>query len=126
VLPECRLLERTGDGASAAIHLTDLLEPGFTALRFGAHAAQDDDAWQQLQSTLDEQRIPFKSIRLVSGDAQSATGPHVIDPTGHLHDMLDARPGTVYLIRPDGHVLARWRDGSAAATQRALSAALTI
>lgn len=40
--------------------------------------------------------------------------------------MLDATPGTVYLIRPDGHVLARWRDGSAEATQRAIRAALTI
>jgi 3-(3-hydroxy-phenyl)propionate hydroxylase len=39
--------------------------------------------------------------------------------------MLDARPGTVYLIRPDGHVLARWRNGSAAAVRQALDATLT-
>jgi 3-(3-hydroxy-phenyl)propionate hydroxylase len=125
VLPECRLLKRTGDGASVAIHLTDLLEPGFTALRFGADPAQDE-AWQQLQRTLAERRIPFGTITLVMSDAPCPATPYAIDPTGHLHDMLDARPGTVYLIRPDGHVLARWRDGSAAATQRALAAVLAI
>ncbi|QQC65769.1 FAD-dependent oxidoreductase [Paraburkholderia ginsengisoli] len=126
VLPECRLREPAGDGTSKAIHLTDLLAPGFTALRFGADLAQDD-AWRQLQRTLDQQRIPFRAITLVSGDASGAsTAPCVVDPGGHLHGMLDAKPGTVYLIRPDGHVLARWCNGSAAATQRALNAALTI
>jgi 3-(3-hydroxy-phenyl)propionate hydroxylase len=126
VLPECRLLKRGDDGASVAIHLTDLLAPGFAALRFGADATQDD-AWAQLQRTLDERRIPFKAITLVNGDAPCTTpAAYVADPTGHLHDMLDAQPGTVYLIRPDGHVLARWRNGSATATQRALNAALTI
>jgi 3-(3-hydroxy-phenyl)propionate hydroxylase len=125
VLPECRLLKRTDDGASVAIHLTDLLGPCFTALRFGADAAQDG-AWQQLQRTLAEQGIPFNAVTLVMGDMPGAESSYVADQTGRLHEMLDARPGTVYLIRPDGHVLARWRDGSAAATQRALSATLTI
>jgi 3-(3-hydroxy-phenyl)propionate hydroxylase len=78
-----------------------------------------------LQTTLAEQGIPFKAVMLVRNDTQNATSSNVIDHAGRLHDMLDATPGTVYLIRPDGHVLARWRDGSAAATQRAISAALT-
>jgi 3-(3-hydroxy-phenyl)propionate hydroxylase len=125
VLPECRLLKRTDDGARVAIHLTDLLGPCFTALRFGAHAAQDG-AWQQLQRSLAEQGIPFNAVTLVMGDMPDAASSCVVDQTGRLHEMLDATPGTVYLIRPDGHVLARWRDGSAAATQRALSATLTI
>ncbi|CAB3787554.1 3-(3-hydroxy-phenyl)propionate/3-hydroxycinnamic acid hydroxylase [Paraburkholderia ultramafica] len=125
VLPECRLLKRPDDGASVAIHLTDLLGPCFTALRFGADAAQDG-AWQELQRTLAEQGIPFNAVTLVMGDMPDAGSSYVADQTGRLHEMLDARPRTVYLIRPDGHVLARWRDGSAAATQRALSATLTI
>jgi 3-(3-hydroxy-phenyl)propionate hydroxylase len=125
VLPECRLLQRGNDGASTAIHLTDLLGPCFTALRFGADAAHDD-AWQQLQRTLAERGIPFKAVTLVKSDTPCTAAACAIDPTGHVHDTLDATPGTVYLIRPDGHVLARWRNGSAAAAQRALTATLTI
>jgi 3-(3-hydroxy-phenyl)propionate hydroxylase len=118
------------DGVVVDIHLTDLLGPCFTALCFGPNANANDDsaqttAWQPLQTTLAEQGIPFKAVMLVRNDTQNATSSNVIDHTGRLHDMLDATPGTVYLIRPDGHVLARWRDGSAAATQRAISTALT-
>ncbi|RZF29304.1 FAD-dependent oxidoreductase [Paraburkholderia sp. UYCP14C] len=125
VLPECRLLKRSQDGARIGIHLTDLLGPCFTALRFDVEHANDGDAWQQLQNTLAGQGIPFNVIDIVTAEAQSANGPGTIDPTGRLHDMLDARPGTVYLIRPDGHVLARWRNGSAAAVRHALDATLT-
>ncbi|REE21919.1 3-(3-hydroxy-phenyl)propionate hydroxylase [Paraburkholderia sp. BL27I4N3] len=128
VLPECRL-KRRDQGVFVDIHLTDLLGACFTALRFGANANDDsaqDTAWQQLQDTLAEQRIPFKTVKLVRDDTQNVPSSNVIDHTGRLHDMLDATPGTVYLVRPDGHVLARWRDGSAAATQRAIGAALTI
>ncbi|MBB5446552.1 MULTISPECIES: FAD-dependent oxidoreductase [unclassified Paraburkholderia] len=125
VLPEGRLLKQSQDGARLGIHLTDLLGPCFTALRFDADRANDGDAWQQLQSTLAHQGVPFNLIDIVTAEAQSANSPRAIDPTGRLHDMLDARPGTVYLSRPDGHVLARWRNGSAAAVLRALDATLT-
>ncbi len=123
VLPECRL-QRMCDGVAMDIHLTDLLGPCFTALRFGADSAQDE-AWQQLHYALGEHSIPFKAITLVTGDAPRATTPHVVDPAGRLHEMLDAKPGTVYLIRPDGHVLARWRNGNAANVQNAVTASLT-
>ncbi|MEX3854743.1 FAD-dependent oxidoreductase [Paraburkholderia sp. BR10923] len=125
VLPECRLLKQSQDGARLGIHLTDLLGPCFTALCFDADHANDAESWQQLQSMLASQGIPFNLINIVTADAQSANGPSAIDPTGRLHDMLDAQPGTVYLIRPDGHVLARWRNGSAAAVRHALDATLT-
>ncbi|MGF6447899.1 FAD-dependent oxidoreductase [Paraburkholderia youngii] len=125
VLPECRLLKQSQDGARLGIHLTDLLGPCFTALCFDADHADDAKSWQQLQSMLASQGIPFNLINIVTADAQSANGPSAIDPTGRLHDMLDAQPGTVYLIRPDGHVLARWRNGSAAAVRHALDATLS-
>ena len=51
MLPECRLLERADDGTHAAIHLTDLLGPCFTALHFGDETAQDD-AWRNCNARL--------------------------------------------------------------------------
>ena len=30
------------------------------------------------------------------------------DHTGKLFPMYGAQPGTAYLVRPDGHVMARW------------------
>lgn len=51
-----------------------------------------------------------------------ACGGHDVD--GRLFDMYGARDGTVYLVRPDGHVLGRWHDARggdvAAALERAL------
>ncbi|NPT42612.1 NAD(P)-binding protein [Paraburkholderia sp. 1N] len=123
VLPECRL-QRMCDGVAMDIHLTDLLGPCFTVFRFGADVTQDE-AWQQLHYALGEHSIPFKAITLIPSDAPRATAPHVVDPAGRLHEMLDATPGTVYLIRPDGHVLARWRNGNAANVQSAVTASLT-
>jgi 3-(3-hydroxy-phenyl)propionate hydroxylase len=135
VLPECRLT-RMKDGAAAPLHLTDLLGPCFTALRFvgeaTANSTQDltqdptqDNPWPHLHHALAERGIPFASVTLAAGVAVSAT-PHVHDASGQLHAMLDATPGTVYLIRPDGHVLARWRNGSAADVQRAIDACLHL
>jgi 3-(3-hydroxy-phenyl)propionate hydroxylase len=125
VLPECRL-KRVSDGKTTDIHVTDLLTPCFTALRFGTDSSQDAE-WQRIQDDLASRAIPFETITVVdtnvnvSGDSTAA-----IDHTGRLHQMLDATPGTVYLIRPDGHVLARWRNGSATATHSALIATLNV
>ncbi|ALE56857.1 FAD-dependent oxidoreductase [Paraburkholderia sp. RL17-368-BIF-A] len=126
VLPECRL-KSIRDGKLLDMHLTDLLAPCFTALRFSADASQES-AWRDMQEDLASRAIPFNVITVVvhASDEANANGTTAIDHTGRLHQMLDAEKGTVYLIRPDGHVLARWREGSAAATQRALMAALNM
>ena len=34
--------------------------------------------------------------------------------------MYDATPGTLYLVRPDGHVFARWRSFDAGAVTEAI------
>jgi 3-(3-hydroxy-phenyl)propionate hydroxylase len=51
-------------------------------------------------------------------------GRDILDDTGALAERYDAKPGSVYLIRPDQHLAARWRCFDAAATRAALSRAL--
>jgi 3-(3-hydroxy-phenyl)propionate hydroxylase len=50
--------------------------------------------------------------------------PRSADCTGHLYPLYGATDGTLYLVRPDGHVLARWRDARRADVPGALQQAL--
>jgi len=53
-------------------------------------------------------------------------GRDILDPKGVLAARYDAQPGTLYLIRPDQHVAARWRRFDATAVQAALRRALAL
>jgi 3-(3-hydroxy-phenyl)propionate hydroxylase len=53
-------------------------------------------------------------------------GKDILDTQGILGQRYDAHPGTVYLIRPDQHVAARWRQFDAAAATTALGHALAL
>ncbi len=61
-------------------------------------------------------------VRVLAVGAQA--GADLRDSEGLLERRYDARPGTVYLIRPDQHVAARWRRFDAAAVRAALARAL--
>jgi len=50
-------------------------------------------------------------------------GSDLHDTQGLLAQRLDATPGTAYLLRPDQHVCARWRQPSEAAVRAALARA---
>ncbi|MCB5945788.1 FAD-dependent oxidoreductase [Acidocella sp. KAb 2-4] len=51
-------------------------------------------------------------------------GRDIEDLKGVLAERYDAKPGTVYLLRPDQHVSARWRTFDEAKITRALARAL--
>lgn len=80
--------------------LLPLLGRGFTLLSFGAKAPA------------------------MTGLQVLEVGRELIDERGLLAQRYDARPGTVYLIRPDQHVAARWRRFDAGAVLSALQRAL--
>ncbi len=64
---------------------------------------------------------PQRSVRVGGVTAHVlSVGRDLVDETGDLTQRYDGRPGTVYLIRPDQHVAARWRQFDATAIEAAL------
>jgi 3-(3-hydroxy-phenyl)propionate hydroxylase len=84
--------------------LLNQLGQGFTLLGFGAP-------------------LDHVSVGGVTAKALNV-GTDLVDATGVLAERYDARPGTVYLIRPDQYVAARWRRFDRAKAEAALRRAL--
>ncbi|GAU02525.1 pentachlorophenol 4-monooxygenase [Burkholderia stabilis] len=124
VLAECPLmLYATHGGDTRRGHLTDLVAPRFTAFCFTIDGVPDPSL-ADLERRLQDARIPFALVTLARHAAprQPACGGH--DDDGRLFDMYGACDGTVYLVRPDGHVLGRWHDARADDVAAALERAL--
>ena len=58
------------------------------------------------------------------GIALTVIGEDVFDREGKFAERFDATPGAAYLVRPDQHLCARWRNFAAAAVARAHRRAL--
>ena len=86
----------------------------FTLLVFG-----DDEV------TLPKTPVPVV-VRRVKTPGSLVIAGDIIDSEGHVSRRYDAQPGTVYLLRPDQHVAARWRAFDAAKLQAALNRALCM
>ena len=102
--------------------LLDQVGRGFQALWF-VDAPPNADALAQLHA-LQQAAVPVTTL-LVSREALEVTGwPVLQDVQGWLTQRYDATPGTLYLLRPDQHVVARWRTLNMAQLQAALARAL--
>ena len=99
VLPEVPVAGSVG-------HVTEVVGPGFVLLHFGA-----PPPWATLED-----------LRLVPVLAQAdARWPQaLLDAAGRLAREFDAAEGSAFLLRPDGHVAARWKQCSAQTLQAAL------
>ena len=86
--------------------LLDYLVDGFTLLVFGGVP----EATRRELAALAKEAIPCRTIVVdTAKSASQADMIRVTDSFGTLAQRYDARPGTVYLFRPDQHVCARWR-----------------
>ncbi|MEN8500923.1 MULTISPECIES: FAD-dependent oxidoreductase [Paraburkholderia] len=88
-----------------------------------------DPATQAALDALQASPIPLKLVVVTSGNAKAAssTGVQIVhDAEGLASARYDAKPGTFYLIRPDQHVCARWRQVDVDAVAHALKRALCV
>jgi 3-(3-hydroxy-phenyl)propionate hydroxylase len=120
--PEARLRILRGEGLQGAGHLTALFGGNFVALYF----SDNPDLPLSLLPLIDDSLVAHPrpgaaALRLVRvathGDPDERT---VVDELGQTWLRYDAADGTLYLIRPDGYVMGRWRAASAANISHAL------
>ncbi len=96
---------------------------GFTALVF-----DDSAAASALQGAADGMAA-LSVVHVVQRGSPTPTTnltTTLEDTEGLAAQRFDARPGTVYLVRPDQHVCARWRTLDATAFRAALRRALAL
>ena len=107
-LPECPV---ELDGIRRSI--TELLPDGFALLAYPERGSLASDAIEALTSA-SKAGWPL-SLLTISPDTAIDALPaglhhrHVADRYGRFRELFDAAPSAFYLIRPDGHVCARWR-----------------
>ncbi|MDW5441905.1 FAD-dependent monooxygenase [Polaromonas sp. SM01] len=102
--------------------LSDLLGPHFSALYF-SEAGELSAALAAACGDL-ATRVPFQ-VRVI---ARRGTPPNggALDAQGQLLSMYGAQVGSLYLVRPDGHVMARWLDADPQALVSAIEQALSL
>jgi 3-(3-hydroxy-phenyl)propionate hydroxylase len=129
VLLECPMTVVVGT-VSSQVHVTSLWrafrESGFAALLF-TDTPEVPTELRALQQDLRRRGVPFDVIPVVRRPVKASETTYGWDHTGRLFPMYGADTGTLYVVRPDGHVLGRWRDAratwAASAIARALDAA---
>lgn len=107
VLPECPVTVLR-DGHASAGYLTDLVGPGFSALYF-SNDGRMPEALDAFAGAMREKGLPLQLVRLSRVRAGDGAGLCAHDHTGRLFDLYGAEAGSVYLVRPDGHVAGRWQ-----------------
>ncbi|WP_321798121.1 FAD-dependent oxidoreductase [Caballeronia sp. J97] len=112
----------SGHGREA--HLTDLAGPTFTALCFTADGIAPVP-FTTLASALRAGGVALRIVPLSAHLNPHTPGVHAWDHTGRIFERYDAQPGTVYVLRPDGHVLGRWRDAQPNDIEAAIARALS-
>ena len=98
-------------------HLSEILRPSLTALCF-TDGTRSLESFRHLLAQSSDVATPLRTIVIGPRRPQGHSLAGVAcDIEGRAAALYDAAPGTVYLLRPDGHVLARWRSPSTAAVR---------
>ena len=88
----------------------------------------DDTSFDALAAELRsgaEGVVPLRIVRVVAAGS-SPSESKLVDRDGLVARRYDLQPGTVYLLRPDQHVCARWRKATGPWVRAALQRALAL
>ena len=110
----------------AAAWLTALTGDVFTGLYFHDGALGADASLNRLQA-LAKGPVPVKPLVVMPQGVAPLDLPGytvIQDNEGLLAQRYDMQPGSFYLVRPDQHVCARWRQPQPADIRQALDRAL--
>ena len=121
-LAECPLSLCTAEGVRAGF-LTELLGPWFTLLVFAGERDVAPELTQAAAAMAERAPLRLQAVA-ARGAASRVADCAAEDDSGRLYEIYDADPGTTYLVRPDGHLLARWRRPTPAELASAMSHAL--
>ncbi|QWG20376.1 FAD-dependent monooxygenase [Bradyrhizobium sediminis] len=86
--------------------LLDRAGDGLTAILFGDGAANTEQAG--LLDQLGKLDRRFIALR-IQPPGLAATADAIADGDGEIARLFNARPGTLYLLRPDLHIAGRWK-----------------
>nr|WP_234484815.1 FAD-dependent monooxygenase [Noviherbaspirillum pedocola] len=92
------------------VHITDMVKPGeFLVLDFCGNRGPIEALAAEVEA-LRRAGMPIALLTVHDAAQGVAQQAHVVDSAGRAHALYDAGAGAVYLARPDGHVLGRWRN----------------
>jgi 3-(3-hydroxy-phenyl)propionate hydroxylase len=104
--------------------LLDSIGNHFVALCYTDDGNRIDPATIQFANTLASGPIPVETIFVCAHTGKAPSDVRVFeDVSGRFAERYDAKPGSVYLVRPDQHVSARWRHADTESIQAALARA---
>jgi 3-(3-hydroxy-phenyl)propionate hydroxylase len=125
-LPECPLGIN-----NKTRYITELLPDGFAAVIYTEMGTLPASIMNELREVAHEGR-PL-SLLVVTPNVEGSApippdihGQTAIDAEKRFVALFDAAPSAIYLIRPDGHVCARWRSLGPGALIGALRTALAV
>ncbi len=103
--------------------LLNALDSRFHLLIFLREAADLDEGMKQALDELQRQPIPIHPVVIARHPLEIDGIDSLVDVEGLAAERCDASPGSVYLVRPDQHVAARWRRFDRDRIQQALECA---
>jgi 3-(3-hydroxy-phenyl)propionate hydroxylase len=106
------------------VWLLDCVGKRFVVLVYVSDPAALDATTARQLKELGQGRIAVDALLVSPVGGKAPEGLRVLeDCAGRVAERYDCQPGTVYLLRPDQHVAARWRSFKQESVQQALARA---